>query len=368
MDNDICLCALSRLFGFKPVLCRELASDKERMKELFSLSKNELSALFPDEPVVAESIANGSALEWSNNELEWARKNGISIITIGDTLYPKLLAECPDAPIILFYLGSDILKQERKISIVGTRLSSYRCNEECADIIEGIAGYNPVIVSGLAVGIDTCAHKSAIAEDLATIAVLPTGLDRIYPSQNMDLAKKILKHGGLLTEFPKGTPPAKPFFIRRNRIIAGLSAWMIVVETRARGGSIMTVKYANSYDREVYAVPGRISDPNSYGCNYLISRNMASIFTGIEDFIRNAGWNDKCRRVNQPDLFSSKGEEKSKIFLTLKDKSPLDAESICMLTGLKYTTVAQVLLDMELEGEIERADGFRYKIVKNGIH
>lgn len=359
MERIVYICAMSRVLGFRPGVCRELIEKEGELELLFSLKKRELCRLFPGNDKLVEQLADASLLDWSKRELEWADSKGIRIIPLGDGSYPALLAECPDAPPLLFYYGADVLSAPRKVSIVGTRLASARCKEECFSVVNKIAEYKPVIVSGLAYGIDAAAHSAALESGIPTIAVLPNGFDRIYPSRHRDLAKRIAETGGLLTEYTRNTSPSPLFFIRRNRIIAGISQSTIVVETRAVGGSIMTVKYAGSYNRDVYALPGRISEPNSYGCNYLISRNMASIFVSASDFAVKSGWNGAgtAYRMEQPDLFSFRKDEKTKILVTLKNYSALDVESICSITHLGCDIVSQVLLDMELTGEVEYRDG-----------
>ena len=222
-------------------------------------------------------------------------------------------------------------------------------------VVEHLAEYLPLIVSGLAYGIDVASHKAALENGLPTVAVLPNGLDMVYPARHRDVAVQMVRSGGgLLTEFPRGTAPQKMNFVKRNRIIAAISQALVVVESRVKGGSMITAEYASSYNKDIFAVPGRISDPNSFGCNYLISKNIASIYSSALTIPAALGWNDGfgLEPGLQPQLFSFDVENKEKILLTLKFDTITDVEKICAATGLEWGTVSSLLLELELEGRV----------------
>ena len=351
MDEDsVYLCALNRIFCFRPAAGRRLM-EHYGVRGLFSLGKKELSELFGGDEKYVSLFLEDTILEWSRKEVEWAAGKGVQLIPIGSGHYPVLLSECGDAPLMLYCYGTLEPGNTNMISIVGTRLATGYGRECCDSIISSLEGSDAVIVSGLAFGIDVAAHKKALEYGLKSVAVMPCGIDMVYPQAHREIAAGIAKQGAVITEFSTGTKPLRIHFIKRNRIIAGLSKCTIVVESRIRGGAMSTVQFALSYNRDVYAVPGRICDINSSGCNYLISKNMASIYNGIEDGF-----------AKTPDLFSGTGGEKEKILLTLKNNSATDIDSICRKSGLDFPTVSALLLELELEGKIVSLQGNNYKL------
>ena len=239
--------------------------------------------------------------------------------------------------------------------MVGTRLASVYGKEACNMVVENLAEYMPLVVSGLAYGIDIASHKAALENGLPTVAVLPNGLDMVYPARHRDVAVQMVRGGGgLLTEFPRGVVPQKMNFVKRNRIIAAISQALVVVESRVKGGSMITAEYASMYNKDIFAVPGRISDPNSFGCNYLISKNVAAIYSSALTVPVALGWcgADGLEPGLQPQLFSFDVENKEKILLTLKFDTTVDVEKICSITGLDWGVVSALLLELELEGKV----------------
>lgn len=294
-------------------------------------------------------------LQWAEQEVEWCAKKGVELLFYGEPEYPKLLEECEDAPFMFYYKGCAILNNPRCISMVGTRLASVYGREACNIVIGDIAKYSPLIVSGLAYGIDIASHRASLENGLETVAVLPNGLDMIYPARHREDAVRIIGQGGLLTEFPRGVKPQKVNFVKRNRIIAAISSAVVVVESRVKGGSMITAEYACNYNRDIFAVPGRLSDPNSFGCNYLIAKNVAAIYNSASVIPSALGWDADVALdpALQPKLFSFDVENKEKILLTLKFDKPTGIEHICAFTGLEWGAVASLLLELELEGRIE---------------
>lgn len=354
MDDKVLKCAFAKGFLYSPQQGATLL-EEYGIEQLYNLPDKDL-------PVLGE-VFSVAAMQWAREEIEWCKSKGIQLIFRGEQGYPPLLLECYDAPLMLYYKGTADLSSARCISMVGTRLASAYGKECCEKIIEHIAEYNPVIVSGLAYGIDIASHRAAMAAGLETIAVLPNGMDTIYPSRHRAAASQILKHGGVLTEFPRGEPARKLNFIKRNRIIAALSRALVVVESRVKGGSMTTVEFANMYNRDVFAVPGRFTDVNSYGCNYLIAKNVAAIYNSPSVLPSALGWEKEYLPDTdfQPKLFSFDVEKKEKILLSLKFNKSTSIEQICADTALQWSDVSMFMLELELEGKVEVVNNGEYK-------
>lgn len=344
MEEEIVLrCALAREFLYRPQAANKLMEQYGCAQGIF-------------EEKICEEAFLPDSLKWASQEVEWCSKKGIRLIFYGEMDYPALLAQVPDAPFMLYYKGEADLNNPRSISMVGTRLASVYGKEACSMVVENVAEYQPLIVSGLAYGIDIASHKAALENGLPTVAVLPNGLDQVYPARHRDVAVQMLRSGGgLLTEFPRGTPPQKLNFVKRNRIIAAISQALVVVESRVKGGSMITAEYASTYNKDIFAVPGRISDPNSFGCNYLIAKHVASIYSSAFTIPSELGWSSAygLEPGLQPQLFSYDVENKEKILLTLKFDKATGIEEICGKTGLEWGLASTLLLELELEGRIK---------------
>ncbi len=308
-------------------------------------------------------LSIGSLIEWGEQEVEWCRNKGVEILIKGERGYPTLLNECEDAPLMLYYKGSLELTNECCLSMVGTRLASNYGREMCATIIKGLVnrGHRPTIVSGLAYGIDIAAHRAALEYGLNSIAVVPCGIDTIYPTSHRGVAKELIKHGGIITEFPRGVKPLKYNFIRRNRVIAGVSEGVVLVESRIKGGAMITVELANSYGRDIFAVPARVTDINSYGANYLISKSVASIYCN-ETTIPNAlQWESTQWGAGvafQQQLFTMESSEKERVLQLLIINGELSTDDIMERLKMSLESMSMVLLELELEGSIILKDGF----------
>lgn len=345
MDRDVLKCAFAKGFLYNPLKGGKLLEGKEIEELYYDKDKN----------LPLREVFSVSALRWAESEVEWCREKGIQLLFKGEQGYPPLLMESDDAPIMLYYKGSADLGKRRSISIVGTRLASSYGKECCENIIQHIGEYNPLVVSGLAYGIDVAAHKAALEAGLESVAVLPNGMDTIYPVRHRGVAAQMLKCGGLLTEFPRGEPARKMNFIKRNRIIAAISQAVIIVESRIKGGSMSTVEYANFYNRDIFAVPGRFTDTNSFGCNYLIAKNVAAIYNTPSVIPISLGWvKEYTPDVEfQPKLFSFDIEKKEKILLSLEFDKAISLEQICAVTGVDWGEVSMLLLELELEGRVK---------------
>ena len=368
MDNDrlsaVSAIALHALLGGAPKFTQDiLAGGFRSAREVFSFDR-EHGGRFLEAFRRRAGVPDEDAL-FRKAEREYGRLGGegCRFVSIFDACYPALLRDCPDAPLLLYvrsvsspeevFQGTPGRGAGFPISVVGTRDMSPYGRHWCRETVRALAdtGATPTIVSGLAFGIDITAHRAALEYGLESIAVLPCGIDMVYPAAHREDAARIARQGMVITEFATGTKPLKIHFIKRNRIIAGLSRCTVVVESRRRGGAMSTVEFALSYNRDVYAVPGRIFDVNSYGCNYLISKNMASIYNGPDEKV-----------ASKRDLFSGSRSGREKILLALKNKTATDMETICRKTGLDFSTVSTLLLEMELEGVVLSLHGNNYKL------
>lgn len=368
MDKYVGACALGAALLYRPAVAKGLIERFGSAEEVFRLHAKELSGFLDNDPELAEKILSADLRKQAEEEVKWAASKGVEILRPEDQAYPLLLKECYDAPAVLYYKGSAGLNNSRSVAMVGTRLASEYGRECCRRVVADFrdGGYHPLVVSGLAYGIDVASHKAALEYGLDTVGVLAGGIDLIYPPRHREVAKMMVRQGGILTEFPRGAPSVKINFIKRNRIIAGMVQGVVVVESRMKGGSMSTVEFANSYNRDVFAVPGRLTDFNSGGCNYLISKNVASVYVNKDTIPCGLGWHSDPGGVPGVglELFSFEVELKEKILLSLKVHSSLSTERIMAATGLTFEKVASLLLELELEGRIATAGGSGYCLRK----
>lgn len=312
-----CACTLSRAFGYKPKIAHRIVEALGGVEGVFSLSEKEKDELLGPFSQYRGAVG-AQALEESLRELEQLAGLGVGFIAFGEEDYPQALALCPDAPLGLYYRSPsnplEIFSARPLITIVGTRDITPYGKEWCRRIVFALAGapVKPCIVSGLAYGVDATAHAAALEAGLPTIAVIPTGPDSMYPQGNIPIARQIASSecSALVTDFPPGTGPARATFLRRNRIIAGLSSHSIVVESKIKGGSLITARYAFSYGREVFALPGRADDLRSQGCNALIAEKVAEPVTDLSLLVRELGLGTPDFR-HQPKLEDMLREEYS---------------------------------------------------------
>ncbi len=294
--EKICCCTLNRIFGYKPAIARCLVDNLGSCSAVFHLTKDELSGLLgPFSPF--PSMISQHELDKSESELRRLNSEGAEFLCLADPLFPTALKECADAPMGLYIRSGsrfeDIFTGKDMIAVVGTRDISLYGKEWCTKLVSAISdsGSRPVIVSGLAIGTDINAHLTALENGLPTIAVMATGIDQVYPQRHHGYASRIAATSGcaLITDYPPGTVPTAVNFLRRNRIIAGLCRATILIESKVKGGGMMTSRLAFSYGREVYALPGRIDDVRSMGCNQLIQEKIAEPIFDAEDFIESLG-------------------------------------------------------------------------------
>lgn len=315
--------------------------------------------------IILGDLFKGHHLKEAENEIDFINKNNITVFYFKDDGYPEKLKHCIDGPILLFQAGAIDLKKQRIISIVGTRKITTSGIAFCEDLIEKLAIYNPVIVSGFAYGTDITAHKAAMKHNLQTIGCLAHGLNQIYPKVHKKYMAEMEKNGGFFTDFWSSDTFDKNNFLKRNRVIAGLSEATIVIESAEKGGSLVTADIANSYNRDVFAVPGRTTDSQSMGCNNLIKYQKAHMLTTPLDvpYILNWQLEEANKPVIQKQLFVELDDSEKSIYSYLKenDKQLLDVIAIeCQMPIFK---VASVLLNMELKGIIRPLPGKLFEVV-----
>lgn len=320
--------------------------------------------------VLSNEIVSQNVLARAEKEIEFIAKNNIQTYYYTDRDYPYRLKECPDSPIMLYSKGNCNLNNGKFIGIVGTRNATETGKENCKKLIADLAASQPntIIVSGLAYGVDICAHKSALEAGLPTIGVIGHGLDRIYPAAHRPAAVKMLQDGALLTEYLSGTNPDRQNFVQRNRIIAGLCDATVVVESAARGGALITAEVANDYNRDVFAFPGRVGDEWSAGCNALIKNNKASLIESADDMQRFMNWEKQdttTAPVIQTTLFLDLSDEEQEIVSILRQYSDgIQVNELGIVIAKPFSRISSLLLEMEFKGIVKCLPGGIYRIVK----
>lgn len=332
--------------------------------EVFKASKKELQQIEGMGKVKIDSLLQFRDFDKAETEIGFIKKYGIRPLFITDKDYPKRLLNCYDSPVLLYYKGNADLNSEKIAAVVGTRNQSEYGRSSCEKIVEELSSENILIISGLAFGIDTIAHRAALKSGSQTIGVLAHGLDRVYPSENKNLAKQMIHQGGLLTEFKTGVIPDRQNFPSRNRIVAGMSDCVIVIESGIKGGSLITAELANGYNKDVFALPGRSTDAKSEGCNYAIKTNKAGLITSGEDVLQNMSWikTKKVTAKKQRQLFIELTEEEKCIVNILQSEGQQHIDDIYFKSKLSGSAVAQALLMLEMQNVVTSLPGKLYEI------
>jgi len=366
MTNDLLYqIALTLIPNIGPVQAKILLQHCEA-EEIFHAKKSFLEKIEGIGEVRANNIKSFTDFSKAEDEIKFIEKYKIKPLFISDKDYPQRLLNCYDSPTILYYKGTADLNASKIISIIGTRHHTDYGKQVAEKLIKELAAHNITIVSGLAFGIDAIAHKASIKIELPTVGVLAHGLDQIYPSEHSNLAKDMIKNnGGLLTEFRSKSKPDKHNFPTRNRIVAGISDATIVIETGIKGGSMITAELANGYNKDVFAIPGRVTDHKNAGCNYLIKNNKAVLLSDAQELIETMGWeirNQKSEVRKQKELFIELSDEERIIVNILKEKESVPIDEINMKSGLSSSAVAAAILSLELQNAVLSLPGKMYQL------
>jgi DNA processing protein len=360
MDNDLVFqIALTKVKSIGDFHAKTLISHYKTAREIFYAPKSHLEKIEGIGTIRANNIKKFNHYNDCEAEIKFIERHKITPLFYTKESYPNRLRNCIDSPILLYYKGVSDLNCKKIISIVGTRNNSLYGKEICEQIIDNLKPYDVTVVSGLAYGIDTIAHKAALKNKLSTISILAHGLDRIYPPSNRDIAKEIIECGGLLTEFSSGTNPDKQNFPSRNRITAGLCDALIVIESGAKGGSLITADIANSYNRDVFAIPGRINDSKSEGCNILIQQNKAALISSANDLIEYMQWEEAKKNCKKPqlELFSELSISEKAIMDVLKDFEEVHIDSLNWKLKMSFSELSASLLTLEMNGLVKSLPG-----------
>lgn len=357
---------LTMINGIGDILGRQLLQTLGSAEAVFTEKPRVLEKIPGIGKTLAAEIKRSDILLQAEKELAFIEKNNIRCYFISDTDYPTRLRECQDAPLAFYFKGNADLNARHIVSIVGTRRATDYGKELSERFIKELAESFPdlLVISGLAYGIDIISHRNALKYKLPTVAVLAHGLDRIYPPTHRSTAVEMLENGGLLTDFCSGTNPDKPNFIKRNRIIAGLADATVVIESAYKGGSLITADIAFSYGRDVYAFPGRITDPHSQGCNRIIKQNKAGLITSTEDFISAICWDSQSSKKEMPSqtqLSFSENEDNNPLLQLLREKKEMHINDLSLEMNLPVHQLSNKLFELEMDGFVKAIPGSRYK-------
>jgi DNA processing protein len=365
--------ALTLLPGIGPQLTRQLMSYGSSAKNVLLLPPGKLRRI----PGVGDATIKiltgperGKALAQAEASLRKAEKEGVEILFYTSKKFPSRLKLLPDAPVLLYYQGTADLNAPKILSLVGTRQATEYGREQTERLIKGVLPHQPLIISGLAYGIDIMAHRAALQEGLATVGVMATGLDIIYPAVHRKTAEKMREQGGLLTEFAFGTSPDRYNFPQRNRIIAGLADGTVVVEAAAKGGALITAELALSYDRDVLAVPGNLGSAASEGCNALIKSNKAALYAEPKDLEQLLNWDAalyQSGKFQAPPAYSANDFSVEEFALITVLATAADREeqmdNLAWKAQQPIHAVASLLLALEFRGVVRALPGKRFGLV-----
>lgn len=367
-SEKLYILALSKIRNVGSIIARNLIAYFGSAENVFKAKKQSLIKVPNVGDLIAKEIINGkeTALKFAEEELNRAEKLNISLCFYTEENYPTRLKLLNDSPLVFYYKGQPEWNAERTIAIVGTRKPTNYGRDLVVKFIEDIQNTNAVIVSGLAYGIDSIAHQEALKNNLKTIAVLGNGLPDIYPAAHTKLATEIIKNGSVISEYPLFTDPDAPNFPKRNRIVAGLSDAVIVVESKVEGGSIITASIANSYNKDVFAFPGRTNDLYSSGCNALIKLNKAQMIENASDFLYFMNWSPVKSTSNATNsstlnLPINLSKEQELVLNLLREKNKLHIDELSYYAQLSNSQLSIILLEMEMNNWIRSLPGRIYE-------
>lgn len=365
MRNDnLYKIAITQIPGIGPVTARTLVSYCGGVKAVFEASKKELLQIPSIGPKTAKLIHEFRSFELAEHELEFIEKHDIECIFYTDDKYPQRLRNYDDAPTLLFFKGNAELNHSRIVSIIGTRMASVYGKAICEEIVEQLQQYNVMILSGLAYGIDVTAHKKSVESNIPTVGVLGNGMSNIYPPEHTKIANSMMENGGVLTEYTHKVQPSREHFPMRNRIVAGMCDALIVVETKTKGGSMITAELANGYNKDVFAIPGKANDKKFGGCNFLIKNHKAQLIESGNDVAAIMRWEELDESKNiQKQLFVELNGKEQIVIDALKAEDEITIDKLSFTTQFQPSEVSALLLELEFKGLVKPLPGKRYILI-----
>lgn len=365
-DNDQELfyrIALTFVAETGPVTARRIIDHFGSAEAVFKASLKELKSISGLGEIRTKAFRDETIFPRVEEELNYIQKHNVSVLWLWDKDYPEKLKSCTDAPVLLYYTGSADLKAEKTVAVVGTRKYSDYGQRATEQLVAELKETGATIISGLAHGIDTIAHKAAVKNGLPTIGVVGHGLDKMYPAANRSLAKEMMANGGILSEYPSGTPADRAHFPMRNRIVAGLSDITVVMESDIKGGALITARVADSYNRDVAALPGRVYDAKSSGCNELIRTNIAHMITCADDLLELMNWKEAGKKKPmQKQLFINLSPSERVVYDVLGGKDMVHADELLHVCNMNSSQLASTLLMMEMQGLVKALPGKFYRL------
>ncbi len=364
MDEKVCRLALTQIPKVGVITAKQLVAHCGSALAVFKQSKRALQGIPGIGPQLAQAISKQKSLIRAEKELELMQKKGIQMLYYQDSDYPKRLQHHADSPFILFYKGKIHFNSLRIVSVVGTRQPTHLGQALCEQLIEGLSHPNLLVVSGLAYGIDSIAHRKCCELKIPNVAVLGHGLGSIYPAAHYPIARKIESCGGLISEYFCEVGPEKEHFPMRNRIIAGMCDALVVVETALKGGSIISAELANNYHKDVFAFPGRVNDPKSRGCNQLIKQHKAALIESAQDLIQMMGWDTNQKIHIQKQLFEDLNDQEKLIVDLFHSGDALSMDYLSYQCHLTNSQLSALLLGLEFKGLLKTLPGNRFTLVR----
>jgi DNA processing protein len=358
--------ALTKVPKVGAVNSKNLIAHCGSAEAVFKANKYSLTKINGIGEGIADYILTSDVLKWAERELDFIEKNKIRVLYHTDPEYPRRLCMYADCPMLLYYKGTADLNAQRVVGIVGTRKPSPYGIRMCEEIVEGFKAYNALVVSGLAYGIDAVAHRRCLHSGMPTVGIMGTGLQRIYPAEHRDFGIKMCENGGLLTEYPSDQDPEAKHFPMRNRLIAGMSDAIIVVETAEKGGSMITANIAVEYGRDVFAVPGRVGDTYAQGCNNLLRKRRAHLIEHASHVAEHLSWTDTNagKTAIQTQLFVELSDNERIIMAILRQsETSVPIDTLSKDAKLNPSQIASLLLTLEFKGLVQALPGKRFGLV-----
>lgn len=359
--DEVYWLALSQWKGIGPVYGQQLIRELDSLKQLFETGVDELKEKFSQFPANVWSVDREELMKWAEKQYKHAQKHKVQVIPVTSDKYPIRFRHFENMPLVLFYKGTAPLNTRRVVGIIGTRNPTDQGKVLCEQLVADLKSYDPLIVSGLAYGADVTAHRAALKNGLNTIGVMGTGMQEIYPPPHRKTATKMVQQGGLLSQFPFGAGPEREHFPMRNRLLAALSDALVVIESKRRGGSMITAQFANNFNKDVFAFPGRAVDLKSQGCNLLIKSHRANLMEGVEDIAYIMRWEkaDQPKEIQRKLFVEMTGEEEKLLDLVRKDKEA-HIEQLTQNMQMDIRKLSSLLLELEFKGLIKSLPGNRY--------